>query len=580
MVAQYVQHERKIRVSVRGGAPGTGKSRELFQDWENYNDSRKLYLSHSHSFLSEQALRVKGKVRHLFGLRRICPCLRDDENGNVVIMKLVDLKFSNKYICSICKQIKAYPTKKCYYQQQFKHIKDFPVVVAPIEYVFTKVFDKYQPQYIAVDDCLTRIRLNPLRVNLEYSLIYLSSLAGQPIESEHPIQELISRSDYHSFIKKLDKVYRKDVKILVEEVKNNTKPTRYDKIFLIPPMEIDTYCKQAQIHGFRDGFATPALFPLFNHVFENKTEDDEVQLKIIEAIPKMEFLNSLATRYQAEENVTVIFEPDGFEPKIVDRGSVVYRYIGKKGAWYPTTTSIKESSEIRHNISKVIAEILENDYNNDYDLQIGVITPKSVDGEFFIPRRFNDIETLTFGNLRGKNILEKCDVLFVIGTYCVNKENMEQEFSDWYARDPLTMELAEQEPHGDFYHYKDKAVEILRWMKEDYEMYQAIHRIRPLLTKKQVYVFGVVPKEISLDGLKVIKIKGGDFTNKGEREWLINYVKERGSVFERWARDDMTEKFRIKNDTAYKKIRKIVDKYDCLRFGEKRGIKTLVYVNE
>ena len=184
MVAQYVQHERSIRVSIRGGAPGTGKSYELFKKWENYNDLRKLYLSHSHSFLSEQANRVKGPVRHLFGLRRICPCLRDDEHGNVVIMKLVDLKFSTKYICSICKQIKAYPTKNCPYQQQFKNLKDVPVVVAPIEYVFTKVLDKYQPQYIAVDDCLTRIRPNPSRVDLGYSLVYLSDLAGQPIESK------------------------------------------------------------------------------------------------------------------------------------------------------------------------------------------------------------------------------------------------------------------------------------------------------------------------------------------------------------------------------------------------------------
>ena len=181
MVAQYVQHERNIRVSVRGGAPGTGKSRELFQDWENKNDSRKLYLSHSHSFLTEQTLRVKGRVRHLYGLRRVCPCLRDDEHGNAVIMKLVDLKFSTKHICSICKQIKAYPTKDCHYQQQLKHIKDFPVVVAPIEFVFTQVLDRYQPQIIAVDDCLTRISLNPLRIDLEYMLIHFSDLAGQPL---------------------------------------------------------------------------------------------------------------------------------------------------------------------------------------------------------------------------------------------------------------------------------------------------------------------------------------------------------------------------------------------------------------
>ena len=577
MVAQYVQHERSIRVSVRGGAPGTGKSRKLFQDWENKNDSRKLYLSHSHSFLSEQSLRVKGRVRHLYGLRRICPCLRDDDYGNVVIMKLVDLKFSTKYICSICKQIKAYPTKDCHYQQQLKHIKDFPVVVAPVEFVFTQVLDMYQPQIIAVDDCLTRISPNPLRNDLEYMLIHFSDLAGQPLTSEHPIQELISRSNYHSFMMKLKKVWTNRVKRLAEEVRNSTKPSSYDKIFVIHPEEINTYVKQAQVHGFRDRFATPALFPLFDYLFKNKTEDDEVQLKIIEAIPKMEFLNSLATRYQAEENVTVIFEHDGFEPKLVDRGSVVHRYIGKKGAWYPTTSSIKESFDTRENIRKVITKILEKEYNNDYDLQVRVITPKSVAGEYFVPRRFSAVETLNFGNLRGKNSLENCDVLFVIGTYCINKVNMEQEFSNWYACDPLTMEFVEKKPHGDYYHYKDKAVEILRWMKEDYEMYQAIHRIRPLLKKKQAYVFGLVPKEISLDGLKVIKIKGGWEKTLNKKEWLENYMEIHRKELAIFVEEKFAVKFFISEKWAYREVKKIVKNSEHLEFEQDRG-RWVVYV--
>ena len=575
MVAQYVQHERSIRVSVRGGAPGKGKSHKLFQDWENHNDSRKLYLSHSHSFLSEQANRVKGSVCHLFGIGRICPCLRTKEYRNPLIIKFVNLGFSTKHICSICKELNAYPQKNCPYQQQFKNLKDFPVVVAPIEYVFTKVLDKYQPHYIAVDDCLTRIKPHPPRFILEKLLDVLSVFVNKPVGS---FQELVSRPDYYSLMKKLKKESKNFMKIAIEDVKNNC--DIYDPIFLIPPSEINTYCKQAQVHGFRDRFATPALFPLFSHLFKNKTEDDEVQLKIIEAIPKMEFLNSLATRYQVEKNVTVFFEHDGFEPEIVDQGSVVFSYSGKKGAWYPTTSSIKKSYDTRNNIRKVIAEILENEYNNNPNLKIGLVLPKNVVWEQFIPIGFHNVKVLTFGDLRGKNSLEDCDVLFVIGTYCVNKENMEQDFSDWYARDPLTMEFVEQKPHGDFYHYIDKDVEILRWMREDYEMYQAIHRIRPLLKKKLIYVFGIVPKEISQDGLKVIKIEGGRFVNKGEREWLINYVKERGSAIERFARIDMMEQFRIKNDTAYRKIKNIVDKCNCLRFGKNEEIKTLVYVNE
>jgi len=425
LVAQHLVHKRSIRPSVMGGPPGAGKTFELFQKWNKLTNYRKLYLSHSHSFLSEQALRVKGQVRHLKGLRLICPCLQNQKNENSIINALVYLNFSTKHVCSVCKEIGAYPSKKCPYQQQFIGIKDYPVVVAPIEYaMYTSVLDKFQPHYIAVDDCLTRIKIHPSQHDLKLSLDYLSGLAGQHIKSERPFRELISRPDYHSFMKRLDKVYRKDVKILVEEVKNSEKHKRYDPIFLIPPAEIDTYIKQAQAHGFRNRFATPALFPLFDYVWRNKTQDDEPQLKIIEAIPKMDFLNSLATRYQAEENVTVIFENDGFEPRMVDRGSIVYRYEVKKDAWYPTTRSIKESSDTRRNISRVIARILDNIYGNNFYLKIGIILPKDVIWQQFVPREFSDVKALHFGDLRGKNGLEDCDVLFVIGSYCINKESM------------------------------------------------------------------------------------------------------------------------------------------------------------
>jgi len=577
MIDQYVQHERRIRVSIRGGAPGKGKSCKLFQDWKNLGDFRKIYFSHSHSFLAEQATRVEGKVRHLKGLRLLCPCLQNEEHKNSVIMKLVSLKFPNKYLCSVCKEIGAYPTRKCPYQQQFRGLKNFPVIVAPIEYaMYTSVLDKYQPHYIAVDDCLTRIKLHPSRIELSYALSYLSELAGQPIKSEHPFRELISRPDYNSFIKRLDKVYRKNVKRLAKEVKDNTKPTSYDPNFLIPPAEIDTYCKQAQVHGFRDRFATPALFPLFDYVFNSKTEDDEAQLKIIEAIPKMEFLNSLATRYQAEENITVNFESDGFEPKFVDRGSIVYRYMGKEDAWYPATSSIKNSSDTRRNISRVIAQILQ-EFHNNLNLKIGIVRPKNVFWEQFVPMGFTNVKALHFGDLRGKNSLEDCDVLFVIGTYCINKETMEQDFSDWYARDPSTMKVVEKEKHGDFYHYKDKDVEILRWMREDYEMYQAIHRIRPLLAKKQVYVFGVVPKEISKDGLKVIEIEGGYEKTLNRKKWLENYMEiklEEPAIF---VEEKFGKEFNISEKWAYREVKKIVANSEHLKFEQHRG-RWLVYV--
>ena len=282
-------------------------------------------------------------------------------------------------------------------------------------------------------------------------------------------------------------------------------------------------------------------------------------------------------RYQKEENVPVNFEPDSFEPKIVDYGSVICRYIGKEGAWYPTTSSIEKSQGTRANISKAISEILRIDFKDNNNLNIGLVIPKDVPMRQFIPRKFEKVKVLTFGNLRGKNSLELCDVLFIVGTYCINKEDMAQEHSLWFARDSSTNEFVEDKPHGDFYHYKDPNMELLRWMSEDYEMYQAIHRIRPLLSKKQVYVFGIVPKEITQDGLKVIKIKGGYEVNKNYREWLLDYVKQKSSVPEKLVRLEMKNKFGIELDTAYREIKKVVkENSEQLRFDDSRGLRMLV----
>jgi len=151
------------------------------------------------------------------------------------------------------------------------------------------------------------------------------------------------------------------------------------------------------------------------------------------------------------------------------------------------------------------------------------------------------------------------------------------DFSDWFARDPLTMEFVEQKPHGDFYHYKDKDLETLRWMLENYEMYQAIHRIRPLREKKQVYVFGVVPKEIGQDGLRVIKIEGGYEKTMDREEWLENYMRMKQREPAIFVEEKFGKQFYISEKWAYREVKKIVANSEHLNFEQNRG-RWLVYI--
>ena len=81
-----------------------------------------------------------------------------------------------------------------------------------------------------------------------------------------------------------------------------------------------------------------------------------------------------------------------------------------------------------------------------------------------------------------------------------------------------------------------------------------------------------------MDGLKVNKLKGGYNVNRNYREWLLNYVKQENPAIEKLARYDMVEKFGIKNDTAYREIKKIVEKSEQMQFEIIKDIKMIVYV--
>ncbi len=178
---------KQIEAELRGGAPGSGKTHELlYKDWKKFK-GRCLYFSHSHDACAEKfyELSNKGiKVRHIFGLGRICPCLRKKEEERSpeehIIANLHYRKFPNKVICSMCKNINAFvPQKSCPYKQQFKEIKKFHIVLTVIHCAYgNQLFDKYQPEYIAMDDCLDYI--NPQLLQSLWLLSFPSSSILNP----------------------------------------------------------------------------------------------------------------------------------------------------------------------------------------------------------------------------------------------------------------------------------------------------------------------------------------------------------------------------------------------------------------
>jgi hypothetical protein len=379
-------------------------------------------------------------------------------------------------------------------------------------------------------------------------------------------------------MKKMRKAHRNYLKMNVDEIVKGIRNETFLHVTTSPD-EIDTYHKYARIYGFKNRFATPALFPLFDYVAKRKFEiDDEPQLKIIDAIINGKIFEVLRTRYLVQENMFIDFRDDGFEYKVEDRGSMVYRCRGTRSdAWYPTTGSIVKDTTTRQRIQQWIAWLLETQYNGGVGIKIGLVIPKRCDRRQFISEDL-DVKVLTFGNLRGKNSLEDRDILFIIGTYNTNHDDLIEDFSLFCAYEPLSKDYVENERHGGRYHFKDIELEAYRWAHEEYEQYQAFHRIRPLLRKKTIYGFCAIPKEIEQDG---ILVKNYQFKRRDEgtkrSEWLLDYVKQRGRVLMREAAWAIHYEFNISRSSAYQLIHKVVDSSKQLSIILRDGRQQLSY---
>ena len=100
----------------------------------------------------------------------------------------------------------------------------------------------------------------------------------------------------------------------------------------------------------------------------------------------------------------------------------------------------------------------------------------------FLPDRFYNAKYLHYNDLCGKNDLANCKLGYIFGTYLsyhfdpVTKEGgIVEDFRRMFCVDP-SIEYVNSKPHGGNYIFKDKGLDAWRWLHEDYEMYQAIHR--------------------------------------------------------------------------------------------------------
>jgi hypothetical protein len=600
---------RRIEVEILKGHPGSGKTFKIFEDFKKFK-GRCLYLSFSHHTLKEKSIELtKAGVshRHIYGLASKiggCPCLERNEEGipkSVLIDRLVRHFFSNKTVCNADKKNKIMEKlgiKECRYKKQFIGIKKCHVVLAPIQCLYApNLLEKYQPDFIVIDDCLDAINPEPKIYELFGQLQYLAGLARIEFSKEeeacrkkdtNPLETFSKRADLDIVFPKLEEAFGRQLRKLIKQVQKGDSST-YHTTFLIPLELLQSYLEKAKKYGFEHiRFARPAYFYMFDYSVQQQIEKNrKIKMVLVDAEPPYEILAEEAKRYFIETRVTVEFKDVEFKAEVVNRGSVAFK-IGNPMQWFPKE-SLKQQ-HVQDSIKEWFELLMEHFFDNDLRTEIGVITLKprmpeniseteklrrlNIHVRRFVPEQYKVHQPpAVYWNIKSQNDLEHCDVLALIGTPITNKSDLELTCSDWFPHiifDKKDFEVNEKRPHGRWYTFPNKYVEMLRYRMENYELYQAQNRIRPTLRQKIILLFSCALEEkLRKDKIKVVNIMHKkDLEKRVKRtQKLIDFVVAHGGKMFRGDAEQMfVDQFGISKNWAYRAVMKVIRKTDELKY--------------
>lgn len=498
----------QIKLFVQSGIPGSGKTKEVREFCKAHPELKIAVLSPNHELLTEYEQYLTN-FRHWKGISKKCP-LRDTDHR---IKTLIEGGVSARYICAICGKLKINPSTQCPYKQQFRKLPN--LILAPIDYVFTKQLRNFRPDYIYVDDVSQKKQDLPTPRGLKKHIKTLKRAGilgrGTTLDDILAYPKLYVREIYQG------------IRFRIKTPIFQQKPHLFSNWFVPDPRSILEFVRLANLHKEVKPYSIPSLFPLFELA-------ERAKVFLVEAHPNKMNLEKTANRYYFEQKKLVHF--DWLPPKTlrIPEESKVYR-VGY--AWYPQESL--HSRKVRRNIHKLMDAIIDRLGTPRNQLTIGIISYKAVVGKF-TPQKVKETKRLHFGALAGLNVLEDVDVLFVIGTYNVNLESIPRDFELFYAHPPKTLESVSINTNGRGpYRYLDPELENFHMMLGPYQMYQSAHRGRPGLRPIDTYFFGVVPywlkQEFQVWNIR--DIAKGIYSQKDLESYIREEILDRKQILKR-----------------------------------------------
>ena len=522
------------------------------------------------------------QIRQWYGLRSKngCPGLREHRypqilrKHRIIIERFVYLRVPNKFFCMACKKLEMFPQKYCPYKLQFKNMENVLAVLAPITYGRTNKIKEFDPEEIIICNCVKDVFTHPEKEDLKKQLQNLYDLTNRYLNDQFKngmnitLEEFNRKPDYDDLVNKLRWAFDRNVKRLSEEATEEDWKefgSSHDLIFMISADDVDTYCLQARVYGYYKQFSSPTLFNILNYIIKEKKK---TRIIILEGKENNNFIKSLSDRYFKERKVKIDFVDNGIKTKIIDYGSVIHEITNTDSIFCrKTLENFSTQKFIRNTINKILTE-----NHNDPYLKIGVIINKpkkkliKEEMRLYIPERFKNVTIETRYNSEGLNSFKNCDVGFIVGSPIIDKKNIAYEFFQWNGYLPKNMDTYKKD--GRFIFVNPK-LDDFREKREEDEAHNEICLFYLNSKKIHLYVFAKVPESINKEGFRIERKNKKEMIEKDRKEWLENFVKEKGRVHAFDADLEFAKRFKLGDKRTYRTVLRLIKESECLTL--KRG---------
>lgn len=439
------------------------------------------------------------------------------ENGDSYVIKLKDyFKLNPSIICR--KACSKNEQIKCDYKNQFKKFKNVITVSAFYNTPYFYKEGEFKFKLAILDEELSgyeELLLDIEEINASLNKIYnYVTIPEEFKELDHKNDFLKIIENKRFFDDDFDNniffcAIENDQKAAIEEV---IKFENWDDLKIIRKLNVIKLKKWIyyyEIYGEIRDYAEPNIYKIFDLARQG------VKIVFSDASYSEKLFSELLKRYYYEDSK-------------IKRSRLLMWYNLKNGYIEPEftkefkikvyTSNILSEAKLYHmwsgrqfNRKKMPSNMLFFVIKSRRKyLNIGLASYKKREHREYNFKRWAEFEY--FGGLRGKNNFKEKDLLFLIGTPLANSKKALTQYNLLFVENiQETAKLDLKSSASDEFNFDEYRRYLI-----DSEVYQAIHRIRPLENaSKIIYIFGYIP-EIIKSEFKVIEM------NKKETEEFFN----------------------------------------------------------